>query len=174
MTTPAVPFVYADWVAAFPLFAGINSADAQSYFDTAGMFCANDTCSQTFALTIAYGTGTQPLLTRLLWLLTCHLAYLGAFRDASGNPSSSGTVPPSPLVGRVSAATEGSVNVSVDLDTSGYPIPAFWQQTTWGLQFWQATAQFRTGIYVANPTVIWGGAYPLVGSFGRRGLGRVY
>lgn len=160
MAIPAVTFVYADWVAAFPTFQNINSADGQMYFDGASSLCANDTCSPAWSTKVAMGSGQVPLLQRLLWLLTCHLAYLGAFRDANGNPSSTGTQPPAPLVGRVSQAAEGSVNVTVELDTTGYPVPAFFQQTPWGLQYWQATVQFRTAVYVAHPTIVVNGAYP--------------
>lgn len=159
-TTQAITFDYAAWVIAYPLFSGINSSDARSYFDGAGMFCANDTCNPAFGTNIPQNNVMAPLLQRLLWLLTCHLAYLGAFRDAAGNPSSSGTVPPSPIVGRVSSATEGSVTVSTELDAGSYPTPAFFAQTPWGLQFWQATAQFRTAIYSARPTRIYDGVYP--------------
>lgn len=167
-TIQAVTFNYAAWVAAYPLFAGISEPDAQSYFDGAGMFCANDTFNPAWGITIPQNNVMAPLLQRLLWLLTCHLAYLGAFRDAAGNPSTTGTVAPSPLVGRISSAAEGSVNVSTELDAGGYPMPAFFAQTPWGLQFWQATAQFRQARYVANPTMVYNGAYP---AYGR---GRVY
>lgn len=169
MAIPAVTFDYNGWVAAFPTFGGISSGDAQMYFDGASTFQANDTCNPTFSTMVAMGSGQVTLLRRLLWLLTCHLAFLGAFRDANGNPSSTGTQPPAPLVGRVSQAAEGSVNVSVELDTTGYPIPAFFQQTPWGLQYWQATAQFRQAIYVPNPTRVVNGAYPAYG-YGRRFL----
>lgn len=132
MAIPAVTFNYAAWVAAFPQFKGINSSDAQMYFDGASTICANDTCSPAWSTQVAMGGSQVPLLQRLLWLLTCHLAFLGAFRDASGNPSSTGVAPPPPLVGRVSSAAEGSVNISTELDTSGYPVPGFFQQTPWG------------------------------------------
>lgn len=169
MATQAITFDYTAWVAAFPTFAAVNSTDAQSFFDTAGMFCANDTSSPAFGIQIPQSNVMTPLLQRLLWLLTCHLAFLGSFRNATGQPSSTGTQPPSPLVGRVSSAGEGSVNVSTDLDSSGYPTAAFFSQTPWGLQFWQASAQFRTARYVARPTFIPDGVYPAL-PFGRRGI----
>ena len=171
MATPAVTFDYNAWVAAFPAFNAISPSDAQSYFDTASIFCANDTCSPAWPVQVAEGSSSTTLLKRLLWLLTCHLAFLGAFRDASGNPSSTGTTPPSPLVGRVSSAAEGSVNVAVELNTAGYPVPAFFTQTSWGLQYWQASEQFRQAIYMPNPTVVWGTAFPSLG--GIRGRGRL-
>ena len=168
MTTPAILFDYAGWSAAFPAFANISPSDAQSYYDTAAMYCANSTTNPAFCTQVAQGSTSVPLLQRLLWLLTCHLAWLGAFRDANGNPSSTGTVPAPPLVGRVSSASEGSVSISSELETNGYPIPAFFTQTPWGLQFYQATAQFRTAIYVANPVRVYGAIYPSRG--GRRGM----
>ena len=169
--TPAIPFDYAGWVAAFPQFAAINQADGQSYYDTAGMYCANDVFNPAFCIQVAQGTVMVPALQRLLWLLTCHLAFLGAFRDAAGNPSSTGTVPPSPLVGRVSAATEGSVNVSVELNEAGYPIPAFFSQTSWGLAYWTASAPYRTMHYSPMPTIVVDGAYPAFPYLGSRGTG---
>lgn len=164
MAIPAVTFNYAAWVAAFPQFKGINSSDAQMYFDGASTICANDTCSPAWSTQVAMSGSQVPLLQRLLWLLTCHLAFLGAFRDASGNPSSSGVAPPPPLVGRVSSAAEGSVNISTELDTAGYPVPGFFQQTPWGLQYWQATNQFRQALYVPHPTRVVDGVYPSRGA----------
>ena len=68
--------------------------------------------------------------------------------------------PPPPLVGRVSSAAEGSVNISTELDTSGYPVPGFFQQTPWGLQYWQATSQFRQAVYVPQQTFVPDGVFP--------------
>ena len=86
-------------------------------------------------------------------MLTAHLAWLYAPRDANGNPASTGQIAP-PLVGRISTASEGSVSVSTELTSSGSPSEAFFSQTKYGLSFWQATAQFRTARYAARPLVI--------------------
>ncbi len=164
MTIPAIQFVYADWVAAFPSFGEIIESDAQMYFDGASTLCANDTCSPAFPVQVSMNNSQVPLLKRLLWLLTCHLAYLGAFRNASGIPSSSGTIPPVPVIGRVSSASEGSVSITSEFDTNGYPVPAFFQQTPWGLQYWQALAPTRTMQYSPRtsfvPTSIFPSAPP--------------
>lgn len=65
---------------------------------------------------------------QLLYLLTCHIATLKARGDA--------------LVGNITSAAEGKVNVSVTplINANWY------QQTTCGALFWQATAKYRLGV----------------------------
>lgn len=151
MTTPAVTFNYAAWVAAFPEFAGVSETMATGYFSRAGLYCANDT------LNPAFGAGVLPAL---LDLLTCHVAWMSAPRDANGRPASTGQ-PPSPIVGRVSSATEGSVIVAAEYNTGGSsPSEAFFVQTSYGAQFWQASAQFRTMRYSPRRTFVASGVFP--------------
>ena len=145
----AVTFNYANWVAAFPTFANVSQAAAQGFFDIATLYYAN--CGW---------TGSLPQAPALLNLLVCHIAFLLSPRDANGNPSSTGTQPAPTIVGRISSAGEGSVNVGVELNPSGSPSEAFFSQTQWGLMFWQATAQFRTARYVARPTIVVNGIFP--------------
>lgn len=151
--TQAVTFDYATWVARYPEFTQVNAVQAQAYFDEAGLYFTNDICNP------AFSTGTMPTL---LNMLTAHIAFLNAPRNALGNPSAAGQ-PASPLVGRISQATEGSVNVSIELDSSGSPSEAWYTQTKYGFAFWQATAQYRTMHYSARPTYVPGTAYPLWG-----------
>lgn len=143
MSAPSpVVFNYAVWVARYPEFAAISQPLAQAYFDEAGLYFAN--CGWTAALSIA---------PTLLNMLTAHLAWLYAPRDVNDNPSSTGQSA-SPLTGRISSASEGSVSVSTELTSSGSPSEAFFTQTKYGFSFWQATAQFRTALYSARPLVI--------------------
>jgi hypothetical protein len=145
MTTPAVTFVFADWVAQFSDLANVNPTAAQGWFNQASLLCSNDTSNPAFA-----DTGSQ-LLT-LLYLLTAHIAWLDAPRDALGVPAASGQ-PASPIVGRINTASEGSVSVGADMGdaTAGSPSQAWYMQTKWGARYWAATATYRTAIYVATP-----------------------
>ena len=145
---PSVIFNYAGWVARYPEFAGVSQPLAQEYFNEAGLYFAN--CGW---------TGALPNAPTLLNMLTAHIAWLYAPRDANGNPSSTGE-PASPLVGRITNAAEGSVNVAVELKESGSPSEAFFSQTKYGLSFWQATAQYRTARYMARPTIVAGPIFP--------------
>jgi hypothetical protein len=154
MSGPAVPFVYADWVAEFPVFTAVSQLLAQSYFNRASNLFANDTCNP------AFGAG---ILQQCLYLATAHIAQLNAPRDLNGNPASTGQ-PASPLVGSITSAAEGSVNVGIEWKGSGSPSEAFWVQTSFGAEFWQATAQFRTMLYAPQPTMVGGFA----GYIGRR------
>lgn len=145
-----VTFNYATWVAGYPEFSLCNSDQGQAWFDRACLLCANATCN------IVFPTGNLPAL---LYLLTSHIAWLSAPRDAQGRPSATGQ-PPSPLVGRISSASEGSVNVSVEWKGSGSPSEDWYIQTPYGALYWQCTAWTRTFRYAARPTIVADGVYP--------------
>jgi hypothetical protein len=164
MTTPAVTFVYGDFIAAYPVFSGISQPQATGYFLRAGLFCANDTCNPAWSV-----DGTGATLLMLLYLLTAHIAWLSAPRDANGNPTTIGQQP-APIVGRINTASEGSVSVGADMGdaTAGSPSQAYYMQTQWGAEFWYATAGFRTANYVAQPTIVPGpgfAGWPRFGGF---------
>jgi hypothetical protein len=53
------------------------------------------------------------------------------------------------LVGRISSAGQGSVNVSVDMPSN--PNAAWYMQTQYGATFWQLTTQIRMALYVPGP-----------------------
>ena len=140
-------FSYSDWVGQFPMFAAVNEPQATGFFNRAANIWAND------------GSGPVCVAAQqesLLNLLTAHIAWLGAFRDASGMPSSTGTVPPPSAVGRVSNASEGSVSVALDMGdvNAGSPSQPWYMQTVFGAEFWAASAQFRTAVWIppARPT----------------------
>jgi hypothetical protein len=151
MAAQTVAFDYATWVARYPEFAGVSQPLAQAYFNEAGLYFSNQGW-----------TGALSIAPTLLNMLTAHLAWLYAPRDASGNPASTGQ-PASPITGRISSASEGSVSVTTELNSSGSPSEAWFTQTKYGFSFWQATAQFRTAIYVAHPTRIYDGVFPYRG-----------
>lgn len=52
------------------------------------------------------------------------------------------------MVGRITAASEGSVSVSLDAGPIGSSTMAWWMQTPYGAQFWLLTASHRQFRYV--------------------------
>ena len=128
-------FTYSDFIAAYPAFATAPpEATLEAYFALAGeVWLRND------------GTGpvkTTALQTQLLYMLTAHLAQL--FSGPDGND-------PSGLVGRISSATEGSVTVSTEYEST---MNSTWfSQTPYGAAFWAATAAWRSfPAYLPGPT----------------------
>lgn len=146
----AIVFDYAVWVAMFPEFASVSQPMAQGYFNRACNLFQNNTCNP------AFGAGN---MSSLFDLLTAHIVWLNAPRDGAGNPASTGQ-PASPLVGRMASAAEGSVSVGVEWSGTGSPSEAWFTQTKYGAEFWQATAQYRTARYMARPTVVVDGVFP--------------
>lgn len=141
---PPVTFDYNAFIALFPEMAGLSSGQAGAYFMMAGLYCWNSTQNPAFC------DGNLPTL---MYLVTAHVAFLRAPKDANGNVSSTGAAA-SPLVGRINSASEGSVSVGVELKDVGTPSEAFFTQTQYGLDYLQATAQYRTFRYAAQPTFV--------------------
>lgn len=149
--TGIVVFDYAAWALMFPtLAASIDEPTAQAYFDSATLFLDNTGCSQVVSLTKR---------ALILNYLTAHVAAL--FGTIGGNP-------PSPLVGKISQATEGSVSVSVDWPTTANN--AWWLQTPYGAFAWQALAPYRTALYIAAPQIPLAAQSWPGGAFGYSGL----
>lgn len=153
--TPPVTFDFSEWIAIFPEFAACNSAQAGFWFARASFLCWNSLYNPAVAATC-----DTAMLKTLLYLLTAHIAWLNAPRDAAGAPASQGA-PPSPLVGRIDSAAEGSVNVHADMGdaNAGSPSQAWYEQTRYGAEYWAMTAFARTARYLANPTVVPGPVY---------------
>jgi len=145
-----VVFDYSTWALRYPeLASSVSQPLAQMYFQEAQLYVDNSPCSII--------PNCSPLYQRAQFLnmITAHIAALNA---------SLGGQPPNPLVGRISNATEGSVNVTVE---NQYPPGSaqWFQQSKYGSAFWQASAAYRTMHYVpgAVPTFnMWGinGFYP--------------
>lgn len=131
--------VYSDWTTQFPMLAPyINEAQFDSCFVLAQLYQANDGCGPindcTLALTLMY------LMISFIAVLT----YPTTGPTATPDPAS-------PLVGRVSNATEGSVSVAAQYEQP--PGTAqFFAQNQWGALWWSATSQFRTFRYAPGPT----------------------
>jgi len=126
-------FTYALWAAIFPeLSLYTNSAQATQYWTEATMLLNN---------TISSPVQDVAQRTMLLNLLTAHICQLR--QPLNGQPSS-------PLVGRISEATEGSVSVKAEMNVA--PGSAQWfNQTKYGAQYWQMTLPFRSARYAIGP-----------------------
>jgi hypothetical protein len=164
MTTPPVTFVYADFIAAYPIFTPLGSPLLQMYFDMSDAFFENNTCN------FAFCTGIDRM-TRLAYMVTAHIAWLFCPKDVNGNPAATGNSQPG-TVGQITTASQGSVSVSLaDVAKGGAnELAAWYAQTPYGFLYWQATAQFRTARYLANPTRVVGiTPFPIGARFGRRG-----
>lgn len=127
-----VQFDFGKWIARYPELASIEPAQAQALFDEATIYHAND------------GTGpirddTQQLA--LLGMIVAHLAVRGLVING---------VIPSPFVGIVTGASEGSVSVS-----SSFNAPTgsqqYWFTTKYGYSYWFAMAPYRTAHYRPGP-----------------------
>lgn len=156
-----VAFNYTNWLALFPEFTSpggsipVTEPMANQYFAMACMVHRNDGGGPVTQ------AGTQ---TNLLNLLTAHMAALMA--------TPAGAASASPLVGHLSQATEGSVNVSVELPTNMPMASGFYTQTKYGYMYWTATAPFRTMRYMPNNrNPVNAGTYPGVGYLGGDGSG---
>lgn len=136
--TPCVPgvvvFVPADFKAAFPSFVTVVDAALSMSFQLAALQLDN-----------SCGSRIKDAAKRELFLnlLTAHITVL---KDGEN-----GQAPPG-MVGRIDKATEGSVSASADMGTVVYG-QAYYLQTQWGAMYWQATARFRTMVYIPAPPV---------------------
>ena len=127
-----VVFNYPQWLIAYPEFGNVLIGQAQEFFNRACTLCDN-TCTSPIP--------NQPptfLRTLLLNAATAHFAYLFT-------PDADVNVRP---VGRVNAATQGSVNVGLEYVTPTTATESFWNQTQYGAYFWAATLPYRSFRYV--------------------------
>lgn len=133
-TPGVVVFVPADFKVSFPSFTTVADAALAMSFQLA-----------TLQLDNSCGSRIKDAAKRELYLnlLTAHIT---ALKDGENGQ------PPAGIVGRVDRATEGSVSVSADVGTVVYG-QAYYVQTQWGFMYWQATARFRTMLYIPAPPV---------------------
>lgn len=126
-------FDYTLWATRYPdLAQSVSSSTAATYFAEAGLYLNNTDSSI-----------VQDVNARLV-LLNMLVAHLAALYSAIGGQAAS------PLVGRITNAAEGSVNVQAQFDVP--PGTAQWfAQTKYGAAFWAATAPYRTMRYVPTP-----------------------
>lgn len=124
-----VVFDPAAFAAAFPQFATVPAPALTFNFGRAATVLDNTDRSVVCDVTER---------TTLLWLLTAHITALN--NGVNGEA-------PSGLVGRVSQATQGSISVSADYGQTSQSA-AWYLQTPWGAEYWNATAKYRTAAYL--------------------------
>ena len=119
-----ISFDYNIWSARYPEITGVSPDLAAAYFAEAQLYCDN--------------TDTSPIpeteRALLLNMLVAHIARLTTMSSAG-------------IVGRISSASEGSVSVGIEYLQPG--TGQWFNQTTYGAAFWQATAKYRTFQYSA-------------------------
>lgn len=133
MATGVVEFNWAVWAIVYRKLASqITEQIALAYFPLAELYCDNTPCSPICDL-----KEREVLLNMML----AHIIQLNVGVDGQG---------PSPLVGRISQATQGTVSVSAQND---YPpgTVQWYQSTTYGAQWWVATTKYRQFLYGAPP-----------------------
>lgn len=117
----------------YPEFANANVAQLGAIFaGDAGLYLNNTDCSPVQDI---------PTRTSLLNMLTAHLGQLGGLLTASGTP---------PPVGQVLSAAEGSVSASFANVAPAGGTQAWYAQTPYGLQFWNATLNLRGMRYIPS------------------------
>lgn len=147
-TSCVVVFNFTTWSARYPEFASLDPDLAQLYFNEATMYVTNDGSS------LVNPIGPRTLI---LYALTAHIAQLN---------NGSSLQPNSPLVGRISNATEGTVSLATDMG----PVTAnsaWFMQTKYGASAWQMlkSGGWLSARYFARRRPYFG-----VGGFGRVGF----
>ena len=125
---PAVVFDTGRFLARFPEFENVADEQLQALFNEATLYLDNTDAS------LVTNVAAREAL---FMLLVAHLAQLNF---------GSKTSPATPLVGRVTSVSEGSVSISGD--APALPGTATWHGLTkYGISYWQATAPWRTMHY---------------------------
>ena len=122
----------ADFRLKYPMFATLTDPQLDEAFSLATIYLRNDGTSP---------VRTVSLQTSLLYMLTAHIAQI--MYGVNGQA-------PSGIVGRINSASEGSVSVGTDWPTTANN--AWFLQTPFGANFWQATAAYRMARYIPGPT----------------------
>lgn len=127
-----VTFDYDAWAAEYPTLAvSVDSPTATRYFARACLQLNNTDCS------LVRDVAQRAIL---LDMLVAHIAALNGATQAGK----------AGLVGRISSVTEGSVTIAADMPTRP-GTEAYYMQTPYGAEYWEATAGYRTMQYVAGP-----------------------
>lgn len=119
----------------FPELSSVSQTQLSFYFSLAETYIDNTDCSM-----VPDNPPQAGVRTNALYLTVAHLAKL--FGTVNGQS-------PSPLVGRIDNATEGSVSVGTALDLKSQAAQ-WWSQSQYGLSVWQMLAPWRTAIYIAK------------------------
>ncbi len=140
--------------ALYPQFAAVGDPVLAALFAQATIYLDNTECS------IVRDCGVRAALFNML---VAHLVQLGGYANSGDQP-----VGPTGVVGRISSATEGSVTVSAEWPGAD-AASAWYLQTAYGANYWQATAVFRTMHYRPGPPAVPARGYDTIG-WRRRGF----
>jgi len=127
-----VAFNAPNFRARYPEFSAVPTATLNAYFTEATLYLDNTDGSP---------VGSLVRREMLLNMLAAHVGCLNGALSADGNQ-----LP----VGRVSAGSEGSVAASLEYMAAGSH--SWFTQTQYGAAYWQATLNYRSFTYVAQPT----------------------
>lgn len=133
-----VAFDSVAFLSRYPEFSSVSAPTLAAYFSEATIYLDNTDNSIVADCSIR---------AVLLNMLTAHISAL--YSGINGNK-------PSGIVGRVSAASEGSVSVTADMGPTTNS-QAWYLQTQYGAAYWEATARYRRFQYVPGssaPTII--------------------
>ena len=128
-----VVFDSAAFVARYPEFSSVTAGTLGAYFTEATLHLNNTDASRVVDI-------AQRAV--LLNMLTAHIAALNG--TGVNGAGASG------MVGRINAASEGSVSASVDFVAATNGTQAWFYQTPYGVSFWATSARFRTMQYVGR------------------------
>ena len=130
--TPVITFNPSAWLAQFPEFVDtVPPALAEAYSQVASAYIDIGGTSPM--------ANNLPVMTQAWYFTIAHIAQL--FTGTAANPAS-------PLVGRISNASEGSVSVAVDMPQTTSQLAGWFAQTKYGAAAWAMMAQFRQAFYV--------------------------
>lgn len=128
----------------FPEFATVDPVRAANFFNFAQMSLLDNTAGSPVK--------DANVLTKLFNMLVGHLLTIyGPVAPVRANNTP---------VGRMSAATQGTVNVSFEYKIpEGSALAAWYNTTQYGAMFWMATARYRSARYFASGSSGIGGAH---------------
>jgi hypothetical protein len=131
-----VTFNYQAWASLFPSLVTIPQPLVNGIILTLAQgYCRND----------GSGPVNDPVMQlNLLNLMVAHIAVL--FFGQNGNA-------PSTLVGRITSAGEGSVNVSTEMPST--PNRGWYDQTPYGSAFYELSSNFMSAVYIPGPRRRW-------------------
>ena len=118
----------------YPEFSAVDETLLGLYFTEATLYLRNDGSSV---------VKDVPTRMMLLNMLTAHICELNNALSARGNQ---------PLVGRISSAGTGAVNVKADM-ASASGSSEWFSQTKYGCSYWSAIAPYRSMRFFPAPFV---------------------
>ena len=154
MSTP-VTYDFPTWVGLFKEFENVSPSDGLVYFTIA----TSGIIENAITNPMACDATSFPVN---VYLATSHVAWLMSPKDGTGLPTSDPSgAPASQLVGRISSAAEGSVNVQTEypLDGTSSAQEKYLAQTKYGVALWAAMAPYRTARPTVRPTFVFGGRF---------------